>query len=277
MLTSDQAGGYSPNRRDIMRQLCFAAVILVSGLGSIAHAADRLWEPHFALFEQILAIARSSGIAAIEPHVAAAEAALADAPSLFSDPPSDGGTTFVLTDGSAESLAVLADAAVERSGDVAAVQNPYPLLGLYLGIYYVEIGQHDEAMRVLDAGLALSPAPDRLLGETVPDLLSERGVALGRLFRWEEALANYDKGLAIPAMPDSMRAQLHRGRGFVLIEMNRLDDAEADYKRSLELDPGNPIANSELAYIEKLRGGMAPTEPLLTIPGDPTKTSKPKG
>jgi tetratricopeptide (TPR) repeat protein len=222
----------------------------------------------------MLADVQAQGIVAVKPHVAAMEAALKAAPALFAEPVTDGGTTFVLADGQTETFAALAGAAGQGGGDVAAVFNPYPRLALYLGVHYVEVGRHDEAIRVLDAGLELSPIPDDLLGDTVPELLSERGVALGRLKQWDEALASYDKGLGIAQMEDSMRAALHRGRGFVLIELNRLDEAEAEYKTSLELAPGNEIAMGELAYIEKLRAGMAPTAPRISIPNDPSKAGK---
>lgn len=257
-----------------MRKLWFVVVVVALGLSSLAKAQDRPWETDAALFDKVLAAANSEGIEAVEPYVEAIEEGLSAAPSLFAEPISDGGHTLVLVESSAENLFVLTKAASDGTGDVATVFNPYPPLALYLGVYYVEVGRYADGLRVIDAGLALSPAPDEMLGETVPELLSERGVALGRLQRMDEALATYEKGLQISQMDDAMRAVFHRGRGFVLIEMNRLDEAETAYKTSLELDPGNPIATKELAYIESLRAGGQVQEPTLTIPGDKGKKGK---
>lgn len=44
-----------------------------------------------------------------------------------------------------------------------------------------------------------------------------------------------------------------RGMGFMLIELNRLDEAEQALRDSLKLDPGNDVALNELAYIRELR------------------------
>jgi tetratricopeptide (TPR) repeat protein len=251
---------------DHMRKL-WIALVAILGLASVAQAADRPWEASTALLDTILPALQAQGITAMEPHVPEVEAVLGDAPELFTEPQVDAGKTYVLTEGQAESLLALAGAAGQGGGDVVAVFNPYPRLALYLGVYYVEIGRFDDAVRVLDAGLALSPAPEALLGETVPDLLAEKGVALGRLQQLDEALATYDKGIAIPQMDDAMRAVLYRGRGFVLIEQNRLDEAEAAYETSLELAPGNDVALSELAYIQSLRAGGKTLPPTLTAPG----------
>jgi tetratricopeptide (TPR) repeat protein len=242
-----------------------AIALVICALVAPAQASDRAWERDTALLEQVFSELRAGGILAVGPHAGAIEKALKAAKPLFKKPQSDGGTTFILTDGQQETLVALAAAA--GSGEVAAVFNPYPTMGLYLGSFYVETGKYRDALRVLDAGLALSPLPNDLLGQTVPDLLAERGIALGKLKRLDQALASYDTALGIGQMDRKMRAILHRGRGFVLIEMGRLDDAQVAYEQSLKLDPGNKIALGELAYITGLREGQEPTETLLTMPG----------
>ena len=44
-----------------------------------------------------------------------------------------------------------------------------------------------------------------------------------------------------------------RGQGINLIDLNRLDEAEAALQRSLEVEPENPNALHELGYLERLR------------------------
>lgn len=251
-----------------LTKFCMALAFAV--LASLAPAwAAQPWEDHLALLNDALSDVQQHGILAMERHVRDIEAALSGAPDLFENPVRDGKTTFILTDGQAETVAALADAAASGAGDTAAVQNPYPLLSLYLGVYYVEVGRIDDAMRILDQGLTLSPLPDQLLGEYIPDLLSERGVALGQAHRLEEALASYERGIGLGSrVSPGMMGVLHRGRGFMLTELGRLDEATEAYNTSLQFDPGNEIAIGELQYIENLKAGGTPTAPELTIPND---------
>ncbi|MDR2212490.1 MAG: tetratricopeptide repeat protein [Pseudomonadales bacterium] len=52
---------------------------------------------------------------------------------------------------------------------------------------------------------------------------------------------------------NSERARALRGQGFALIELGRLDEAQAAFEQSLQNEPGNPTAEGELKYIEQLR------------------------
>lgn len=73
--------------------------------------------------------------------------------------------------------------------------------------------------------------------------------------RFEEARSAYEHALELveryPKNPDGPVAL--RGLGFALIELGDLDGAEQAFERSLELDPDNELAKSELRYIEDLR------------------------
>jgi tetratricopeptide (TPR) repeat protein len=214
---------------------------------------------------------KAKGILGIEPHVAELEQALAGAPKSAVVTGPESGTTIVLTDGPTDTLIALAAVAGDKSPSakgrkVEAVQDPYVLASLYLGIFYNEVGRPDEALRVLDAGLALADAhatfPGLAAGEHRPGLVSERGTALFQLKRWSDALADYDDGLKLNGLPDKDRARLLRGRGFALTELKRLDEAEAAYRESLKLEPSNALAENELKYIAQLRatGKTAPPE-----------------
>ncbi|MGD0191227.1 MAG: tetratricopeptide repeat protein [Rhizomicrobium sp.] len=105
----------------------------------------------------------------------------------------------------------------------------------------------------------------------IPYLYSERAAALGQLKRFVDALADCDEGLKQDDMEATARALLLRGRGFVLTELNRLDEAEDAYNQSLEFDPGNQHALHELNYIASLRAG-APKLPA----GPPIQAYPPK-
>lgn len=248
-----------------MQRLLLACLVIVLGaFGSVplTQAAGPAWERDGALISQVAGDAGRGGIKAVGRHVGALKKALAGAKSLFPGPNELDGKTYILVDGKAE-----AKAAQARLGKGSvAVDNPYPAIALVLGSYYVETRKFGDAVKALDAGLVLSPLPKDRLGGTVPELLAERGIALGQLKRWKESLASYDAALAIKSVEKRVRGMLHRGRGFALIELGRLADAEAAYKTSLKFDPGNPIAANELAYIASLNAGGKAMPQVVGIP-----------
>ena len=60
-----------------------------------------------------------------------------------------------------------------------------------------------------------------------------RGMALQQLQRTAEALASFDRALAL--RPES--AELHNNRGNVLRQLQRLPEALASYDRAIALQP----------------------------------------
>lgn len=228
------------------------------------------WEQSQALLKDVQQAVQAGGIRAIEPRAAEMEKALASAQLTYQV----GDTTYVLTDGMAEALVAMAMVTSDKSSGprkAVAVDNPYPGIALYLGSYYDEIGKPDQGVRVLDAGLSLSAISGIELGESRPMLLTEKGEALVALKRAADALAVFDEGLKIDDLEPHIHAHLYRGRGFALTELGRLDEAEEAYRASLRLEPDNPTALHELAYIAGLRKGGNSTVPALQ-PLQPTST-----
>ncbi|WP_224369163.1 hypothetical protein [Hyalangium versicolor] len=135
------------------------------------------------------------------------------------------------------------------------LKSAYPRAYYYLGFIQVKLGNNADAIRWLDAGMALEPDQ--------PLFQLEKAKALSGMRQHELALALYEqvaqKG---PELRVRIRAAALRGKGFQLIELGRLNPAEQAFRESLELDPENPIALNELDYIEHLRAGgsQAPTE-----------------
>jgi tetratricopeptide (TPR) repeat protein len=232
----------------------------------------RPWDRAQAIVRATEADLSKGGIRTIGAHVAELESSLAGAGQALEAASANG---YVLTDGQTETLAALLLASVGGISmpgqEVVAVPNPYPITAFYLGTYYNEVGRPAEALRALDAGLALpAPIPDSDVGQTHPLLISERGAALFSLRRWEEGLMNYERGLTINALDNPTRARMLRGRGFALIELGRLDEAEKAYRDSLVSEPNNQNALTELTYIARLRAGgpMAPSA-IYTPPPTP--------
>ena len=108
----------------------------------------------------------------------------------------------------------------------------------------------EDALRVLDEEARIAPAA------AAPYV--ERGYVLNRIRRPAEAKASYERALALsekfPASAPHRPAAL-RGLGYALIELGDLDAAEEAFAQSLELEPGNALAISELEYIQKIRAG----------------------
>lgn len=140
------------------------------------------------------------------------------------------------------------------------IGSAYPKAYYYLGFLKVKMKEYEEAVAFLDLGRALEP--------TNPKFNFEKAQALVRLKRHQEALALYDAVNTVgPHVSPHELAVAYRGRGFVLIEMGEVDRAEAAFKRSLETEPDNEVALSELQYIAHLRGGgiAAPMDVVPTL------------
>jgi tetratricopeptide (TPR) repeat protein len=128
------------------------------------------------------------------------------------------------------------------------IGNAYPRAHYYLGFLYVKLKQFDRAIEFLNRGMALEP--------TNPKFVCEKAQALVQSGRRREALELFD---TLADVNENVSAHdvaiARRGRGFALVELGRLDEAEAAFHSSLELEPGNPVAQNELDYIAHLRSG----------------------
>jgi len=87
-----------------------------------------------------------------------------------------------------------------------------------------------------------------------PLLWSQKGLVLNRMKRHAEALACYRQAETIRAWaPVTHVARALRGQGAVLIDLQRLDEAESAFQKSLELDPLSDVARRELEYLADVR------------------------
>lgn len=134
----------------------------------------------------------------------------------------------------------------------------------YLCFAAVERQDLASAARWIDLAVALEPSHSLLL--------SEKALILGYQGRRPEALETYRRAtLSMPWYP-LWTARAHRGLGFELIEEKRIDEAEKEFRRSLELEPGHPVAINELEVIADLRrGGVTGLASGLTRGGGQTE------
>jgi tetratricopeptide (TPR) repeat protein len=138
--------------------------------------------------------------------------------------------------------------------------SAYPRAYYYLGFVEVKAGNYARALELLDAGERLEPNPYFLL-EKAQAYLRGLGDHRQSIACYEEVL---EQGADVPAL---LRAVAMRGKGFVLIEMDRLDEAETCFRDSLRLDPDSKVARQELHYIARLRQGGAKAPPQIVTTG----------
>ena len=240
--------------------LCFGLAIFLGTVGqSFASDNDQPWVSAQEILEAATHdINASGGIRGVEKDVPDMEKALSTAIPSGTLVEANNGQTIALADGMAEVL-IVGVTASKAGKKVNIIATPYPLIGLYLGSYYNEIGKPEDALRVLNAAISVSDAENLGLAEHIPFLTSEKGAALESLKRFDDALAVYKAGLKLAANSDGDEARMFRGVGFSLTELGRLDDAEAAYRKSLLCEPGNAHAENELKYIAKLRAGNSAT------------------
>ena len=153
----------------------------------------------------------------------------------------------------AESLAYLIPAAHDKKAAVVldgALCNAYFLRGFA----EIDLGKLPEAQADYDRALALSPSN--------PHYLNEIGQFHSRLHDWAGALGYFHraeaaKTLAAAGRVDAEQALALRGIGYVDVELGKLDEAEAAYRRCLEIDANDQKAKAELGYVLNLRAKQA--------------------
>jgi len=134
----------------------------------------------------------------------------------------------------------------ELTKSVAWVDRSYARAWYQLAIVESKQGLFERALFCIDCGLQLEPDH--------PELWNEKGYLLGRLNRHQEAFDCYVRGASVRVWtPPTQIARALRGQGVQLVELDRLDEAEAALRQSLELEPDSENALNELGYIEDLR------------------------
>jgi tetratricopeptide (TPR) repeat protein len=226
---------------------------------------------------------RVSNLAQLEPMIPDLQRVVANAPAQWPMVDRQSATTVIRLNDNARALTVLLlvaaaegeAAKAAKSGDsstsAVTVYNTYGLAAFLLGSHAVEMRQPEEAITWLDRGLAFQP--DNLM------LVTEKGSALTLQHRFADAVALYDaqppRDALLQALDPGGEARLLRARGFSLIELNRLDEAETAYKQALALEPDHGGAKAELDYIRQLKAGTVKPQPADVMTGDKAKAYKP--
>jgi tetratricopeptide (TPR) repeat protein len=167
-------------------------------------------------------------------------------------------------------LSLIAAAAASKQGGGAQIvqgSNTYPTAALLLASYADEMHAYDEGARWANKGLAMQPYNWMLSLEAASCTMALHHPAESYQVL-KDALDNGGFTLS-----DEAKARLLRNEGSALIELNRLDEAEAAEHESIRLMPNNPQAQNELQYIARLRAGGPATDVTIGIPQNPPPDS----
>lgn len=119
---------------------------------------------------------------------------------------------------------------------------------------YSDRKQWEEALAALDKTIKYCPY------ELMPR--TEKAYILHATGKLKEAVDAYDAAEKL-CIEHHLSAKEHavavRGKASTLIDLGKLDEAEAVYKKSLEIEPGNKLALDELDYIKQVRANQKKT------------------
>jgi Flp pilus assembly protein TadD len=158
---------------------------------------------------------------------------------------------------SAETLAYLLEAASKTNNAVAI--GPEWATAYFMKAYaLIDLGRASEARTNLTRALELSPSNSQYLSELAHLYQTQKNWAQSqKLFvRAEECARTFS--------PDKAKVQeltrALRGQGYNLVEMGKLDEAEAKYRECLKLDQNDRAALDELKYIKTRKDSVKANE-----------------
>jgi tetratricopeptide (TPR) repeat protein len=128
--------------------------------------------------------------------------------------------------------------------DVIWVSEKAADLGFLVGFCETDRNQPAAGVEPLETAVRLNPL--------VPMWRLELVGALTAAKRFDEARSEIQVAIALTE-DDCVRGAAWRKKGYLEIETGELEQAELSYKRSLEYEPGNAMALSELSIILKQR------------------------
>jgi Flp pilus assembly protein TadD len=118
------------------------------------------------------------------------------------------------------------------------------------GFALVDLKRFDDAQAGFERLIQFAPQRSRYLNEL--------GYVLQQKRQWQASIDSYNRAnagadLLEPADRDYERCVALRGLGYDLVELGRLDDAEAAYRKCLAITPNEPKSLGEIEYINEQR------------------------
>jgi Flp pilus assembly protein TadD len=150
-----------------------------------------------------------------------------------------------------ETLRLLAKHRAENPKKGAIAVSSLWCEAYYLKAYaFIELGRLEDAKSALEYAVSRSPLNSQYLSELAFVYLREKN--------WNKSLETYQAAEKVSdTSPEQLKNQdlstARRGVGYVLIELNRLEEAEAKYMQCLDMDPNDSLSRNQLEYIRSLR------------------------
>jgi tetratricopeptide (TPR) repeat protein len=145
--------------------------------------------------------------------------------------------------------------AASQKKDAIAIESTWSDAIFFKAFALIDLGRRDEAKPLIERAIAMAPHNSQYLAELAEYKKGDRD--------WQGAYDLFEQAAGAAELVDQPARQVPlsrawRGMGFVLIEMGRLDEAEAMFRKCLERDPNDRGARSELDYIRQQRARMPP-------------------
>lgn len=149
---------------------------------------------------------------------------------------------------SVQSLAYMAEAAAAKR-EAVAIEPAWCRAQYIRAFALVDLKRLDEAREGYQRLVAYAPQNSRYLNEL--------GYVLQQKKQWQESVDIYRRSdVAADMSPDGAdmeRCVALRGIGYDLVELGKLDEAEAAYRKCLKIDPSDPKSLKEIEYIQQQR------------------------
>jgi tetratricopeptide (TPR) repeat protein len=156
---------------------------------------------------------------------------------------------------SVEEESALRERALKMQQDAEIVKPNWCDALFIKGFVLIDLNRSKDAGPNLQRAATMAPLHSNMVSEYAE---YQKSVA-----NWPEAYRLFSQASdAVEFTPDAIKifaqGRAWRGMGFSLIELNRLDEAEAMFKKALTIDPNDARAKNELAYIAQVRAAKAP-------------------
>jgi tetratricopeptide (TPR) repeat protein len=148
-----------------------------------------------------------------------------------------------------QTLSSMGKAAVDKV-DAVAVDSDL-CRALYLqGFALVDLGRMQEAEAVFERLVKLAPFNARYVYELANVRRTQK--------KYDEAMAGYREAADLASLAPDGQEKIERGTawrqiGWIYVELGKLDEGEAMYRKCLDLDPYDEKAKIELEYIAEQR------------------------
>ncbi len=138
------------------------------------------------------------------------------------------------------------DAAIDTCKSALSLNPRYAHAYNNLGVALQMKGEHESAMASFRRAIELDSGQ--------PDAHSNLAKALSLQGKFEEAITHFREALENPAVARDPGTAIELGNA--LFNFGRIEAAEAAYRRAIELDPGNPHAQSNLGVTLTRQGKL---------------------